>query len=347
MNPELVEDLEEFDAKIKYSNESSKNLSDFLNLLIADKQSISLLKLIMKSYAFEYSDIIDFNVGGTSFSILKSNIIKKISKPNSNINEYYNPNMLERLINGLVTVKHDKNNAIFIDRDPKYFGYILNYLRTANTEETFQAPKNEDDIKGLLKEAQYYQIRGLVDLFVVKFDSLILDKNLSVELINLCGFFEKDKWDLIYQGSRHGFGAKDFHSKCDGHPNTLTIIKTSQLHIFGGYVNVSWDTSGLYKQDRNSFIFSLVNRDHTQVKMNFDAFYGNNSIQCNSSYGPTFGGGHDIYVSDQANSNSLSYSNLGYNYKHPLYSYNTNEAKSFLAGSYNFQVSEIEVYARN
>jgi hypothetical protein len=41
-----------------------------------------------------------------------------------------------------------------------------------------------------------------------------------------------------------------------------------------------------------------------------------------------------------------SFSHLGDCYKHPQYLYGTNEAKSFLAGSYQYQLDEIEVYQK-
>jgi hypothetical protein len=41
---------------------------------------------------------------------------------------------------------------------------------------------------------------------------------------------------------------------------------------------------------------------------------------------------------------SCSY--LGYSYKHPQYAFGTDEAKPFLAGSFNFQLEEIEVYQK-
>jgi hypothetical protein len=71
------------------------------------------------------------------------------------------------------------------------------------------------------------------------------------------------------------------------------------------------------------------------------------AIYCPSNYGPTFGGGHDFHISDNSNTNKDSYSNLGYSYSHPDYAYGSEEAKSFLTGTYNFQVSEIEVYTKN
>jgi hypothetical protein len=35
--------------------------------------------------------------------------------------------------------------------------------------------------------------------------------------------FKKKQFTLLWCGSRDGFGCKDFHIRCDGHPNTLTV----------------------------------------------------------------------------------------------------------------------------
>ena len=73
-------------------------------------------------------------------------------------------------------------------------------------------------------------------------------------------------------------------------------------------------------------------------------------IYCDPSCGPIFGytnifGNTDIQIASNSNTN-MSDSYLGYNYKHPQYALGTNEAKSFLAGSYQFQLNEIEVYQK-
>ena len=46
-----------------------------------------------------------------------------------------------------------------------------------------------------------------------------------LELLKLCEFSPNEKWSLLYRGTRDGFDSNDFHSKCDGHSNTLTILK--------------------------------------------------------------------------------------------------------------------------
>ncbi len=51
--------------------------------------------------------------------------------------------------------------------------------------------------------------------------SQILIGQQSSEIIKLCEFYLKDKFKLLYRASRDGFASTDFHSKCDGHANTL------------------------------------------------------------------------------------------------------------------------------
>ena len=63
------------------------------------------------------------------------------------------------------------------------------------------------------------------------------------------------------------------------------------------------------------------------------------AIATNANYGPTFGGGHDVYISDNAARNQTSYSNFGDSYRRPSRTEN-----SLLAGSYNFTPTEVEVF---
>jgi hypothetical protein len=62
-------------------------------------------------------------------------------------------------------------------------------------------------------------------------------------------------------------------------------------------------------------------------------------------YGPTFG--EDICIANNPKTTMNSYSDLGSDYKHPQYAFETIEAQLFLAGSYEFQLDEIEVYQKD
>ena len=173
-------------------------------------------------------------------------------------------------------------------------------------------------------------------------DSFILsDKQLIYMLFSYCELPMIPKWQLIYRASQDGFEAASFHSKCDNKPNTLIIIKTESGNIFGGYTEQSWLSTDSYKTDPKAFIFSIKNAYQHSIKMNCS---NNFSICCSNSYGPTFGLGHDLHIADKSNTNMNSYSNICNSYIHNRLVYGSDEAKSFLAGSVNFNVNEIEVY---
>jgi len=171
-------------------------------------------------------------------------------------------------------------------------------------------------------------------------DSLIISN--QEKLFSLCEFPVGQKLNLIYRASQDGFEAVNFHKKCDNKPNTLTVIKTTNDYVFGGYTEQTWNSIGGYKADPNSFIFSLINKDNKPIKIKWSQNYG---IFCHNSYGPTFGG-TDLIIADKSNTNLDSSSYLGRSYTHPDYAYGSNEAKSFLAGSNKFQISEIEVFTK-
>ena len=325
--------------------DSLKEISDFL---VKEKKSNNKIINDLKMYSPIDSEIIYFNVGGTQFSTFKSNLLKKQQKNDS---LYKSSSYFKSLVNGLIEVKYTNNKEIFIDRSPKYFDMILSYLRTVNTNEKFKKPKNREVLLDLYEEADYYKLDELKDLIMPIPSSEILNKTQMHEMFDLVQFDKFDEWELIYRGSLHGFGSKDFHSNCDKSSKTLTIVKTTNDYVFGGYTEAQWDSSNSNKPDSNAFIYSFINSDNTPVKINIRDT--NNAIYCHVNHGPTFGYKHfgpfyynqhierqfDFLISDQSNINSASISMLGT-------SYNFEKTESFLAGAKNFQVTEIEVYTR-
>ena len=153
-------------------------------------------------------------------------------------------------------------------------------------------------------------------------------------------------WSLLYRGSRDGFRSYDFHYHCDDKPNTLTLVKSTNGNIFGGFTRAEWKSTGSFEQDNSAFLFSLVNKENNLLlfEKKFSSDNYDLSICFSSKCGPIFGGGQDICISDSSNTNTDSYSNLGYTYTHPEYPYESERAKTILAGTYYFQIEEIEVY---
>ena len=65
------------------------------------------------------------------------------------------------------------------------------------------------------------------------------------------------------------------------------------------------------------------------------------AIYRDPSYGPTFGGGHDIYIPDNANQNANSYANFGTSYSLPN---GITDSSTILAGTRYFSPDEVEVF---
>jgi len=142
------------------------------------------------------------------------------------------------------------------------------------------------------------------------------------------------RFKLIYRGTRDGFSASTFHSKCDKFKPTVSIIQSNNNKIFGGFTDQDWTNSANYKTSSNVFLFSITEKQKFFLKPNM----AQNSSYGNASFLATFGGGHDFCLRDNCNTVNTSYSNFGH-------SYETNgKPKEFLTGSYNFTVKEIEVY---
>lgn len=101
-------------------------------------------------------DIIHLNVGGTRFSTSKQTL------------SWIPDSFFTALLSGRISSLKDETGAFFIDRDPKLFATILNYLRTRDIDIT------NCDICPLRHEAEYYGIAPLVKRLILCED---LDKS--------------------------------------------------------------------------------------------------------------------------------------------------------------------------
>jgi hypothetical protein len=91
-----------------------------------------------------------------------------------------------------------------------------------------------------------------------------------------------------------------------------------------------------YKQAPGSFIFSLRNKENLPpFKASLKDQNTQNAIFTYNSYGPTFGNGHDIHISNDAGSTHF------YCYQAPS---GVSNANTILAGTQYFQPSEVEVF---
>jgi len=269
-------------------NELSQDIEERYRKVDEKEKSLEFEKKEMaKRYHLE-DGIIELNVGGKHFSTYKSTLCK------------VEGSMLEAMFSGRHPLTKDSKGRIFVDRDPLPFEVILTYLRTGFwTNKTI-------DFNQLEIELDYYGLKDIYESSNSIFDdSNLLNISQQKQIIKWMG--KRNSMKLIYRASQDGFGASNFHLKCDNKGPTLSVIKSQNDYIFGGFTSISWNSNGSYLIDSSAWIFSLVNQQ--KVPYQYIISNGSNSIYCNSSYGPTFGGGHDIYISDQSNSNNNSYSN--------------------------------------
>jgi hypothetical protein len=145
---------------------------------------------------------------------------------------------------------------------------------------------------------------------------------------------------LLYRGSHDGFGASNFHSKCDSQSNIVTIILTTKGVLFGGFSSPAWDSSSQDKVDNaTSFVFSVRN-PHNITDKKVSLANPTNTIYCDSSYGMPVGGGHGIHVADGSHNNTNNYTSLGHSYTDDI----GIARNQFFTGGGNFIVKEIEVF---
>jgi hypothetical protein len=157
--------------------------------------------------------------------------------------------------------------------------------------------------------------------------------------------FKAKQFTLLWRGSRDGFGGRDFHNRCDGHPNTLTVILDTKRNIFGGFTPMEWDCSGKWKTDPRlkSFLFTLKNPHNVPARrFALKAEERHRAIFCVDNYGPDF---CDIGVVDNCNANAKSWTSyFGEKYTNDTRLGGNPPRNTFFTGSERFTVKEIEVF---
>ena len=62
---------------------------------------------------------------------------------------------------------------------------------------------------------------------------------------------------LLYRASVDTFATSAFHAKCDNVAGTLTIVKTTDGKIIGGFTNQTWNHTGGRKHDASAWLFNI------------------------------------------------------------------------------------------
>lgn len=175
-------------------------------------------------------------------------------------------------------------SAIFILLIIFLFYKIYIYIETLKKENNSLTKENNFLIKENNRLTN--EIKELKKKYIKNNDSVIM-KEKDFELINfaLKSRMNKNVKELkkLYQASIDGDGPINFHSRCDNIPNTLVLVQSKGNRRFGGFASIPWFSSGGWKTDKKSFLFSFDKQKTYSFKSDRDQ-----NIFGNPEYGPTF-----------------------------------------------------------
>ena len=146
---------------------------------------------------------------------------------------------------------------------------------------------------------------------------------------------------LLYRGTRDGSDCNSFHNKCDNQGPTLILCKNEKENIFGGFASISWTSDNQYHKADESFLFTLTNIHGTAPTKFLNKIYPQNAVYHGNDRGPSFGGGHDLYICNNFLNNN-SGSNINHSYQDVL-----GKGFSIFSGGVNnrnFKLKELEVF---
>jgi hypothetical protein len=301
------------------------HLDEIFTALI-DKINRSDFKFLQKSGGVEF--LFDFQLAQKYFPV-------KIELSENSLDE---TNKIDRLIETFFEVQkeNEKLNEKINERDHAIVMLNDKIIKLENilnlqTSEGFQ--QLSDKICKLELEVRSLKLESHMP-----FPSKIL-KHKNIHFLENCLGKNISCLELIFDSDIDGDTSSKFHQKCDSQGPTIIFIKTTTGRRFGGYTSIDWDTSNSYKGDENStsFLFSLSNN-----KKIINDSYRQDSIWTGNNYGPIFGNGYDLCVSNYfkvTESTSCLKSAYGAN-DHSICPY-------YLNGTNFFYITNLEVYKVN
>jgi len=261
---------------------------------------------------------IDLNVGGKRFCTSKEVLLKQ---------KY---TYFSGLLDG--HWETDEDGSFFIDRSPKHFGIILEYMRSGKL---MISNLNDEQVDSLRSELDYYQIQ-------IPESSFCIMKRASFGPEHIIEGWLRGKriGQLLYKATKHGFSGDAFHQHCDNRGPTLVLIQSSEGWLFGGYAPVAWQSSDNYLPSSDAFLFTLTNPNETSPTK-FNIFFQEKAQYDHKGVGPAFGDARKPDLLICSNSNRIGKSNINFP---GCFVDLMGWANNTFTGTSTFQTKEIEVY---
>ena len=292
------EKKEKFKSNTKYLEEISNTLKESIDNLIKTNEKIAKDREDIHLKIEKTFSKIRSKVNNREEEILAevNGLFDKMYIDEKNLKKWDElPNAIKSsLEKGKKIESNDDKLVLFIDECIN----IENNLKEINKINQIikkNIDKGYKEVQFNFDEEQIDSLLGYIKIFgnisVNNFDSSILHTNIKKQETIINWIREKTnknfiRFEKIFIMNKNGSSSKDFHKYCDNNGPTLTLIKTINNKIYGGFTPLNWDISGVDKIDENNqtFIFSLSSMKKYDM-INKDK----SAICCNREYGPSFG----------------------------------------------------------
>eukprot|EP00357_Protocruzia_adherens_P016222 CAMPEP_0114977066 /NCGR_PEP_ID=MMETSP0216-20121206/3027_1 /TAXON_ID=223996 /ORGANISM="Protocruzia adherens, Strain Boccale" /LENGTH=748 /DNA_ID=CAMNT_0002338075 /DNA_START=104 /DNA_END=2350 /DNA_ORIENTATION=+ len=234
------------------------------------------------------------------------------------------------------TIDHEMDTSITPNSALNFPSTLLSPIKTKNESETTRST-----LQSSLKCHQSQQQQILIT-DVSYSNSTIFNAQLMKQFKSLSPpSFTSLK--MLYSMSRHGISSHEFHKRCDGHANTVIVVKTGKDAVFGGYSDVAWSSESGQKASKETFLFSLTDgKGRKAVRFELREGFEQQALfhhGKNCGFGADKANKSDLFINFDLL--WLSYSNLGHCYQVP----DEINGGEYLAGSFsNWKISDIEIY---
>eukprot|EP00588_Corethron_pennatum_P027358 CAMPEP_0194312080 /NCGR_PEP_ID=MMETSP0171-20130528/9001_1 /TAXON_ID=218684 /ORGANISM="Corethron pennatum, Strain L29A3" /LENGTH=601 /DNA_ID=CAMNT_0039066451 /DNA_START=172 /DNA_END=1977 /DNA_ORIENTATION=+ len=277
-------------------------------------------------------DVLEINAGGKIVKATRKNLTQ------------LKGTRLEALFSGRweKQLQRDRDGRVFLDVNASCFRSIVDYLSelAISSPDDLPEPPHVDEADTIFLY-RLLTVLGIDEGLSVSLDSIILkEEEYQRELYK---FLDVDNLDgnleLLYRGSRDGYSGSTFHEKCNNQGATVTVIKSTEGFVFGGFADLPWTSDGDYHASPKAFLFAL--KSHSGIESTKMRIQNNRAVYHDEDgeYGPTFGDGHDLHIANDSNTNRHSYLRIGSAYNYPP------GQTVFITGERNFRVDEIEVFS--
>ncbi|CDW82622.1 UNKNOWN [Stylonychia lemnae] len=142
---------------------------------------------------------------------------------------------------------------------------------------------------------------------------------------------------LCFKATRDGFSSNKFHENCDQRSSySITLVKSTDGKVFGGYSTKPWRADGHYSSSYDSLVFSVDKAESFEIKSQADHY----AVYDHIEFGPSFGT-RDLVIDFNLNKQTTL---LGNSFEGSYDGDTWEERAGFLAGNTTYEINDVEVH---